>query len=105
LRKGPYQANLLLAGWDKNHGASLYYIDYLASMHKVNKAAHGYASYFTLGAMDKYWRPNMSLNEAVDLLKKCVHELRTRFIIGQPSFIVKVVDANGIRTLDLADFA
>ena len=48
LRKGPFQANLLLAGFDAKEGASLYYIDYLGSMQRVETGAHGYGSYFTL---------------------------------------------------------
>lgn len=32
LRKGPYQTNILLGGYDEKDGAALYFIDYLASM-------------------------------------------------------------------------
>lgn len=47
LRKGPYSTNLLLAGVEEESGgeeavASLYYIDYLATMHKTKFAAHGF---------------------------------------------------------------
>lgn len=38
LRKGPYQVDLLVAGVDDD-GAHLYFMDYLASSEKVNKAA------------------------------------------------------------------
>merc|ERR1739848_276076 len=47
LRSQPYQVNLLLGGVDGEQ-ASLFYIDYLASSHKVDFGCHGYASYFTL---------------------------------------------------------
>ncbi len=36
LRKGPYQTNLLLGGWDEKDGAALYYIDYMGSLQKVD---------------------------------------------------------------------
>jgi hypothetical protein len=37
LRKGPYQVNILLAGYDADEGVcSLYFLDYMASMQKVN---------------------------------------------------------------------
>eukprot|EP00958_Prasinococcus_capsulatus_P011439 scaffold1136_cov399-Prasinococcus_capsulatus_cf.AAC.3 len=42
LRQGPYQTNLIVAGWDEKEGASMYWMDYLACMHKQNTAAHGY---------------------------------------------------------------
>jgi len=44
LRKGPYQTNLLLAGFDaetpeSSGGVSLYFLDYLAAMSKVCNTA------------------------------------------------------------------
>ena len=42
LRKGPKQCNLLVAGYDKDKGPSLYFLDYLATMHKMNVAGYGY---------------------------------------------------------------
>ena len=53
LRKGPYQTNLLLGGFDKGVGASLYYIDYMASSNKVNFGCHGYGSNFVLSILDR----------------------------------------------------
>merc|ERR1719401_255584 len=55
LRKGPYQVDMLIAGVDDGK-PSLYFMDYLASMEKINKAAHGYGAMFTLGLMDRYWK-------------------------------------------------
>ncbi len=46
LRSNPYHADMLLGGFDEGKGPSLFFLDYLASMHPVDKAAHGYASYF-----------------------------------------------------------
>ena len=55
LRKGPYQCNCLVAGFDSD-GPKLYWMDYLGSSCKVTKAAHGYGSYFLYGIMDNYYR-------------------------------------------------
>ena len=46
LRRGPYQVNVLLGGYDEGKGGSLYTMDYLGSLHKVNHGAQGYAQYF-----------------------------------------------------------
>jgi 20S proteasome subunit beta 4 len=46
----------------------------------------------------------MTIEEGVDVIKKCIAELKTRFLISQPNFMVKVVDADGVRVLDLNDF-
>ena len=117
LRKGPYQCDMLIAGFNsegqiQRHGhelsdstitepvPSLYYIDYLASMNKMDFAVHGYASNFILGILDKLYRPDMKLEEVLDLLRTCLKELKTRFVIKAPVFTVKVVDQNGARSLE-----
>jgi len=100
LRQNPYNVNLLLAGYDKN-GPALYFMDYLASMHKMNYAVHGYAGYFLFSLLDRTYRTGLKLDEALELLKLCLQELATRFIINNPSFIVKIVDANGIKIISL----
>jgi len=101
LRKGPYQTNLLLAGYDVNDGVSLYRLDYMAALSKVNFGAHGYAANFVLSVFDRDWKKNMTIEEGLDVLRRCIHELKTRFLISQPVFIVKLVDSNGTRTLTL----
>ena len=59
--RNAYQVNLLLAGYDEEAGASLYFMDYLAAMAQVPFAAHGYGAFFTLSTMDRYYRPGMTL--------------------------------------------
>jgi 20S proteasome subunit beta 4 len=109
LRKGPYHCDLLIAGFDPaNPGSktthstipSLYYIDYLASMNRLDFGAHGYGSNFVLSIFDRYYKPGMSVEEVLQLLRTCLNELKTRFIIKEPLFTVKIVDRNGVRSLD-----
>lgn len=40
--QSPYQCNLLVAGFDEGPGASLYWVDYLATLHRVNTGGTGY---------------------------------------------------------------
>lgn len=76
-------------------------MDYLAAFAKVNFGAHGYAANFILSVMDREWRAGMGLEEGIEVIRKCLHELRTRFMISQPNFVVKVVDSTGTRTIAL----
>ena len=46
-------------------------------------------------------QPNMSLEDGKELMRKCFYELKVRYLINVPKFTVKVVDANGIHTIDL----
>ncbi|GIY38679.1 proteasome subunit beta type-2 [Caerostris extrusa] len=96
----PYAVNVLMAGFDKDSAeAELHYIDYLGTLAKLPYAAHGYGSFFSLGIMDRHYRPDMSQKEGIELLKKCIKELNHRFLVNLPSFAIKVIDANGIHTM------
>jgi 20S proteasome subunit beta 4 len=102
LRKGPFQTNVLFGGYDKTLSEpALYYIDYMGSMAKMNYGAHGYAASFVSSVLDREWQKRLTVDQGLDVLRKCVFELRTRFLISQPKFIVKIVDANGIRVITL----
>mmetsp|Transcript_8260 Transcript_8260/g.24767 ORF Transcript_8260/g.24767 Transcript_8260/m.24767 type:complete len:196 (-) Transcript_8260:24-611(-) len=99
LRKGPYQTNLLLGGYDAKAGASLYYLDYLASSNKVNYGCHGYPSNFVLSILDREWAPGMDEAAAMGVLAKCIAELQVRFLVHMPKFSVKIVDKDGVRAV------
>ena len=98
----PYQVNMLLGGYDApSNSPELYWVDYLGTLVPVPFAAQGYAAYLTLSTMDRYHRPDMSLDEALALLKRCINELRTRLVVDVGSFTVRVVDENGVRQVAL----
>ncbi|KAJ3098616.1 Proteasome subunit beta type-2 [Phlyctochytrium planicorne] len=99
--RNPYSVNCLIGGVDENGVPELYWLDYLSSSVKLNFAAHGHASYFVMSTMDRYWKEGLTLEEAISLLKKCLAELKIRYLINLPDFTVKVVDRNGIREIDL----
>lgn len=104
LRRGPYQVNVLLGGYDVKKGeekgeASLYFLDYLAALQKVKFGAQGYAANFCLSIFDRDYMDGLSQEAAVDIIKKCIHELQTRMLISQPNFIIKVIDKDGVKVL------
>merc|ERR1711998_538366 len=101
LRQKPYYVDLLIGGWEEDVGPSLYFLDYLASMQKVPYACHGYAGYFCTSTIDRYYTPNLSLDEGMDIIRKCLHEIQTRFLVNTPNFTVKVVDKDGVRVVEL----
>jgi 20S proteasome subunit beta 4 len=101
LRKGPFQVNLLLGGFDENKGASLYFLDYMGAMHPMPVAAHGYCSNFVLATLDRHYKPGMDIEEAKELMRKCLKALSERFLLQQPHWKFKVVDKSGIRVIEL----
>jgi 20S proteasome alpha/beta subunit len=69
LRKGPFQVQTVLGGWDKTKRkpsepavendegeGSLYFLDYMGTMAKVPYALQGYCSNFCLSILDREWR-------------------------------------------------
>lgn len=99
LRKRPYMTNLLIAGFDTGKGPSLYWCDYLATMHKMNIAGTGYGSYFVLSMFDRLWHKDLTEDEALSLMMKGIEEVRRRLVVAPSSYVIKVVDANGTRTI------
>ena len=103
LRKAPYQTNVLIGGYDLiERQAKLYWMDYLGTLQQVQKGAHGYAGYFVNSVLDNNFKSDMNLEEGIAAMKKCIVELRTRFIINQPNFIAKIVTADGVQVINLA---
>lgn len=96
-----YQTNLLVGGMEAA-GSKLFWIDHMGTLTEVPFAAHGYAAYFVLALMDRHYRAGMSVEEGLGLLKLCLEELKTRFIMNMPQFTVKVIWATGIEESLLA---
>ncbi|KAI9148568.1 Proteasome subunit beta type-4 [Blastocladiella emersonii ATCC 22665] len=94
--RGAYQTNLLIAGWDPKDGPRLYWIDYLSSGLSVPFACQGYGGYFCYSTMDRYYHSDMTKDEAVALIKKCIAELKTRFVANLPNWQIKIIDKDGI---------
>lgn len=53
IRNSPKMCNIILAGYDEDAGPSVYHIDYLGGMHKMNYGGHGYGSFFGNSLMDR----------------------------------------------------
>jgi 20S proteasome alpha/beta subunit len=100
LRKGPYQVNVLLGGYDvKSSSAALYYLDYFGALQKVNFGCQGHAGSFCLSVMDRKYVEGLSEADALAIIDDCIKEIHVRFLISQPNFMIKVIDKSGVRVL------
>ena len=109
LRKGPYQVQSIFCGFDPEikdidatadgakSGPQLYWMDYMGSMQRSHFGAQGHCNFFLWALFDANWKPNMTLDEALDLVEICKTQLKTRFLVNSPSYIVKIIDKDGIR--------
>jgi len=100
LREGPYQTNALIGGIDDDGEAKMYWLDYLGTLERVTKGAHGYAGYFVSSVLDNAYKATITKDEGLAAIKQCIHELKAWFMIDQPSFTVKVITRDGVEVLE-----
>lgn len=95
---------MLLGGYDTpTQTPKLFWLDYLGTLAEVPFAAHGYGAHFTMGTMDRWHSPDMNLEAAMDLLRKCISELRKRFLVDLGNWTVRIIDAEGAREIPLGE--
>ncbi|KAG7028893.1 Proteasome subunit beta type-2-A, partial [Cucurbita argyrosperma subsp. argyrosperma] len=44
-----------------------------------------------------HYHSGMTEQEAIDLVDKCILEIRSRLVVAPPNFVIKIVDKNGAR--------
>ena len=76
----------------------LYWLDEYGSCQDVHYGAHGYGSNFCLSVLDRGYKPSMSKEDAIELMKDCFRQLRMRYVInsGPEPPCIKYVDENGV---------
>ncbi len=99
LRKSPYNVNLIIGGYEEGKGPQLFFMDYLASLHELSRCAHGYAAHFTLGLLDRFYKKDLSEEEGIDIIYKCIGELETRFLVNRTGFVIKLINKDGVRVI------
>ena len=81
----------------------LYWLDEYGSIQNLQYGAHGYGSNFCLSILDQGYRPHLTRSEAVELMRHCFKQLRSRFVINsQPPErppCIKCIDADGCTAL------
>ena len=126
LRRGPVQADLLVAGVDgpfhsdlstqlakgvvdesarsvtpQLHSPQLqpqlHWIDRAGGACEVQYGAHGGSAAMVLAVLDEGWRPGMSEGEALVLARECVHVLGGRYAASPQGWRFHVVDGAGAR--------
>ncbi len=75
IRKGPYSVNCLLAGFEGDQ-PKLYWLDYFGSVIETSKAAHGYAEFLVSSVMDTLQTAEMTEEEGLKVLEKCLVSMR-----------------------------
>ena len=69
LREGPYQTNALIGGIDEDGEGKLYWLDYLGTLERVTKGAHGYAGYFVSSVLDNAYKKAITKDEGLKAIE------------------------------------
>ncbi|XP_076463226.1 proteasome subunit beta type-2-like [Babylonia areolata] len=94
----PKFVNILMAGVDDSE-PSLFFMDYLGALMEVPFAVHGYGGMFTLSLLDRFYKKDMTKEEAMGLLQQCISEIQKRFMVDTPQFKARVVSKTGVEDL------
>lgn len=75
-----FMAMMIVGGWDTRQKVSkLYGIDLLGTLYQEKEfLAFGSGSPFALGVIQSEWRPEMTKEEGIELVKKAITAARTR---------------------------
>lgn len=55
-----------------------------------------------LSTLDRYWKKNLSLDEGIDIINKCIAEIQKRMVISNPRFCIKAVSKDGVSVIKSA---
>jgi hypothetical protein len=62
----------------------------------MNVAGSGYGSYFVLSMFDRLWRPDITREEGLEMMKKGIEEVKKRLVVAPPKYAVKVSLVSGM---------
>lgn len=96
--RNPYQISSLICGVD-NGVPSLYVIEQLGGMERVTRGAIGYCAYFLLGMMDNCYCSDFTLDKGKDCIRKCISDLKTRFLVNSQKYDVLLIKSDGVTDL------
>jgi len=68
----------MIAGWDENKGPALYYIDNDGTRLKGDKFSVGSGATYAYGILDTGYRFDLTLEEAIELGKRCIYHATHR---------------------------
>mmetsp|Transcript_44970 Transcript_44970/g.104037 ORF Transcript_44970/g.104037 Transcript_44970/m.104037 type:complete len:242 (+) Transcript_44970:95-820(+) len=99
-RMNPLYMQLVVAGKKGADEPFLGYVDHQGTTFEDNYVATGFGSHLAMPLMRKAWRPDITLGEAKELLKKCLEVLWYRDCKAYCRIRFGYCDANGVTIED-----
>lgn len=95
LRKRQLNISSIVGGKGPS-GYDLWSIDKYGAISSEPFCANGYAAYFVYGIFDREYREDLTVDDALGIIQKCVNLLRERLVINLDGFMVKIVTDEGV---------
>ncbi|WKX90396.1 hypothetical protein Q1695_009330 [Nippostrongylus brasiliensis] len=96
-----YAVDVLLGGYDdKENKAFLGSVDYLGNgLDNQPYLFRGFCGRFCYAILDREYKKNMTEEQGLTLMKKCIAEAKRRFVANIPGYKVVIIDKKGYRQL------
>ena len=62
---------------------------------------HGYGAFFVTGLIDRIYKADSTLEEGIEMMRKCVAKIQIRLVVSRPAFKVCIIDKNGCDLEDI----
>lgn len=98
LRDSPINCQAIVGGLSDTNAPELYCIDRYGACHEDRFCVTGYGQYFMFGIYDMLYRKDMSEEESMDLITKCLKVMKERLVIETNKWKLDVIGADGART-------
>ncbi|KAJ1929785.1 Proteasome subunit beta type-1 [Tieghemiomyces parasiticus] len=92
-------AGVIVAGWDKRDGPSVYSIPLGGSLHKQAYAIGGSGSSYIYGYCDANYRPNMTQDEAIKFVKNSVSLAMSRDGSSGGTIRLAIINEQGVERI------
>ncbi|KAF9765025.1 putative proteasome subunit beta type-4 [Nosema granulosis] len=100
LRRNPLRCSFLVGGV-AHYTPELLAVDAYGGMFSEKFIALGMGTYFCYGVLDNIYREDMSIEEALEMIKSCYGVLKNRCAMNIESVVVKVITSTGIEEVTI----
>lgn len=97
LRQQPMESTFMIMDKDR----SLYSVDQYGAISSSNYICMGYSRFFLYGLLDREYREDMTADEAIGLLQKCIDLMKNRFLLNYQRYMVKIFENDQLRSVEL----
>ncbi|TDG46067.1 hypothetical protein AWZ03_007516 [Drosophila navojoa] len=91
---------MLIGCFDTKKGYNLCLIDFQGASHFLNYSGLGVGHSISLSIFHTMWKPDLSIEDGLTIIRRCLKEVKTRLVINLRHFEIFVLDKHGVRKLE-----